>query len=119
MSKRLIAATLFAIVPSSAIMAQETRVTTTVTTPAPAVSPPVVNPEAAGAAANAAPAPEAQSSLGADGVIRQMGPQQVVAQAVPPAAANYPPCTKGRTDSCYNPDPGKEADVRRDGKIGG
>lgn len=115
MPKRLIAAALIAIVSSGAVMAQETRVTTTITTPAPAASPPVVNPEAA----DAVPAPSAQARLGADGVIRQMGPQQAVAQAVPPPAASYPPCTRGRTDSCYNPDPGKEADVRKDGKIGG
>lgn len=119
MHKLLIAAALTAIVPAGAIKAQQTRVTTTVTTTAPAT----VNPEAAEAAANAEPAvpaaaPPAQASLGADGVIRQWNTQAPVAQAVPPPAKDYPPCTKGRTDSCYNPDPSKEADVRKDGKIG-
>lgn len=118
MHKLLVAAALIAIVPAGAIKAQQTRVTTTVTTQTPVT----VNPEAAEAAANAEaavqPAPSAQDSLGADGVIRQWNSQAPVAQAVPPPARDYPPCTRGRTDSCYNPDPSKEADVRKDGKIG-
>lgn len=118
MHKLLVATALIAIVPAGATNAQQTRVTTTVTTTAPAT----VNPEAADAAANAEPtvqpAPPAQARLGADGVIHQWNPQEPVAQAVPPPAKDYPPCTRGRTDSCYNPDPGKEADVRKDGKIG-
>ncbi|MBO9580265.1 MAG: hypothetical protein J7498_05175 [Sphingobium sp.] len=122
MHKLLVATALIAIVPAGAIKAQQTRVTTTVTTTAPAT----VNPEAVDAAASAEPAvqpapsavPPAQASVGADGVIHQWNPPQAVAQAVPPPAKSYPPCTRGRTDSCYNPDPSKEADVRKDGKIG-
>ncbi len=56
---------------------------------------------------------------GPDGVIRQWGPQQPITQSAPPPAQSYPPCTKGRSDACTNPDPRKEADVRRDGTIGG
>jgi hypothetical protein len=100
-------------------------VTTTVTTPAP----PVVNPEEnAGSTVSEPAAPKLESVPSSqaapravpatDGVIHQWGPQQAIAQAAPAPPAAYPPCTRGRTDSCYNPDPGREADVRRDGKIG-
>lgn len=116
MRKLLIAAASIAVIPCTAIMAQETRVTTTVTTQAPAT----VNPETVNSPP--APSPRGPAAMaaqpGPDGVIHEMGPRQVVAQAVPPPAAAYPPCVKGRTDSCYNPDPNKEADVRRDGTIG-
>lgn len=49
---------------------------------------------------------------GPDGVIHQWGPPAPIVQAAPPAAQDYPPCTRGRTDSCYNPDPRKEADTK-------
>jgi hypothetical protein len=125
MRKLLITAALIAIVPYSATLAQQTRVTTTVTTQ----SPPVVNPEATAEVAVSEPAvppvqavPSSQAQPGAtpaaDGVIHQWGPQQAITQAAPAPPAAYPPCTKGRTDSCYNPNPNKEADVRADGKIG-
>jgi len=116
MRKLILTAALIAVVPYTATMAQETRVTTTVTTQTPTV----VNPEAV--SSDPVPTPGVQVAVagqpGPDGVIRQMGPQQVVAQTVPTPAAAYPPCTRGRTDSCYNPNPNKEADVRRDGTIG-
>ena len=116
MRKLILTAAVIALVPVTAAMAQETRITTTVTTQVPAI----VNPEAVNR--EPAPAPGLQVGVagqpGRDGVIRQMGPLQAVTQAVPLPAADYPPCTRGRTDSCYNPDPNKEADVRRDGSIG-
>jgi hypothetical protein len=122
--RKLLIAAVIAVVPFGATMAQQTRVTTTVTTQTPAV----VNPEES-AVAPSEPAvppvqavPASQAALGAvpasDGVIHQWGPQQVITQAVPAPPAAYPPCTRGRTDSCYNPNPNKEADVRSDGKVG-
>jgi len=120
MRKPLIAAAMIAAIPLGAAMAQQTQVTTTVTTQEPATvnpeanNPPVVPPVQAVPSTQAAPG----AVPAADGVIHQWGPQEAIAQAVPPPVKDYPPCTRGRTDSCYNPNPRKEADVRKDGKIG-
>jgi hypothetical protein len=119
MHRLLIATALIASVPAGTALAQQTRVTTTVTTP----QPPVVNPEAARPTtvppSAPVPATDQAGAPGSDGVIHEWGPQQPVAQAVPAPPAAYPPCTRGRADSCYNPDPRKEADTRADGTVGG
>jgi hypothetical protein len=44
----------------------------------------------------------------ADGLIYEWGPPTPVVEAAPAPATSYPPCTKGRTDSCTNPDPSRE-----------
>ena len=48
----------------------------------------------------------------ADGVIHQWGPAAPIVQAAPAPAQSYPACTRERQDSCYNPDPRKEADSK-------
>ncbi|MBO9575188.1 MAG: hypothetical protein J7494_05595 [Sphingobium sp.] len=68
------------------------------------VPPPVEQVPSAAAQPGAVPGP--------DGVIHQWGPAQPVVQTAPAPATSYPPCTRGRTDSCYNPDPRKEADTK-------
>lgn len=119
MQKLLVTAALIAALPFGAAVAQNAQTTTTITTTeVPAASAPVVNPEASANAAPSVQAPAESASLGSQGVVHEWKKQEPVAQTVPPAATEYPPCTRGRTDSCYNPDPRREADVRKDGKIG-
>ena len=55
----------------------------------------------------------------ADGVIHQWGPSAPIVQAAPAPAQSYPPCTNGRTDSCYNPDPSREADTKASERLAG
>lgn len=49
---------------------------------------------------------------GPDGVIHRWGPPAPIVQAAPLPAQNYPPCSRTLQDSCYNPDPSKEADTK-------
>jgi hypothetical protein len=118
MRKLLITAALIASISGGMALAQQTRVTTTIITPVP-----VVNPETSVSRSVPQPLPTPETTPSTipdpDGIVREWGPQQPVAQAVPAPPAAYPPCTRGRTDSCYNPDPHREADTRADGTVGG
>lgn len=76
---------------------------------------------------NAAPPPVEQGTAepaqpgaapSADGVIRKWGPSEPVVQAAPAPAQDYPPCTRGKRDSCSNPDPRKESDTKAAWKSG-
>ncbi len=109
-----ITAALAAVIPGGTAMAQggtTTVTTTTVTTPprrpapsATSSSEPSANVFVPDGVEPSGPVP----GTGGDGVIHEWAPQQPVMQAVPDAAASYPLCTHGRTDSCRNPDPAKE-----------
>ena len=72
--------------------------------PAPSGPPPVQDLPPSAAQPGATPGP--------DGVIHQWGPSEPIVQNAPAPAGDYPPCVKGRTDSCVNPDPSREADTR-------
>ncbi len=114
----LVTAALAATIPFAPVLAQSsTTVTTTVTNPERSAARSSTSRASSDVNADVfvADPPAAGSTVpgtGSDGVIHQWGSQAPVVQAAPPAVASYPPCTNGRTDSCYNPDPRKEADTK-------